>query len=405
MPVSESPAAQEAAPAPSGPGADAIRRTLRGPPGRLALRLAAPAMPARRRVALALLEEAGRPRGGTVLETAEGDLLLTEAASVDGTRVADLLEGLLGAAVERLDLPEGAARLLALPGLAPAAPAQAVAPSATGIEALADAAPLPALLRRDGVLYIARGAPQRLALLRLRLPVAAVAPHLGPAAQDGDVARHARDRLRGRLLAALAEPARRDGLLGAMPPVPLLIDLPLALLPELPAPAAEEEPAPAPALVATLSVGEAMTDGLAERRAALRQAGWGLAVRGLNATRLALLAPEALPADLLLLRWSPALADRAAASALRRVDPARLVLTGCDGSPALEWGFGLGIARFAGPWIDTLMAAKRMAACAHATACTRTACAARARAATTEGRQGCADRALLAGLLPAEAAS
>lgn len=404
MPV-PSPATQEAAPAPSGPGADAIRRTLRGPPGRLALRLSAPVVPARRRVALALLEEAGRPRGGTVLETAEGDLLLTEAATADGTRVADLLEGLLGAAVERLNLPEGAARLLALPGLAPATPAQAAAPPATGIETLADTAPLPALLRRDGVLHIARGVPQRLALLRLRLPVAAVAPHLGPAALDGDVARHARDRMRGRLLAALAEPARRDGLLGSMPPVPLLIDLPLALLPDPTASAAEDDPAPPPALVAALSVGEAMTDGLAERRAALRQAGWGLAVRGLNAARLALLAPEALPADLLLLRWSPALGDRAATGALRRIDPARLVLTGCDGAPPLEWGLGLGIARFAGPWIDMLMAAKRMAGCSHAAACTRAACAARARAATVEGRQGCADRALLAGLLPSEAGS
>ncbi len=404
MPLPESLTAQEAAPAPSGPGADAIRRTLRGPPGRVALRLPAPAPPAHRRVVVAWLEEAGRPRGGTVLETAEGDLLLTEAEAMDGARVAALLEGLLNHPVERLDLPAGATRLLALPGLAPALAATAPPPPATGIEALADAAPLPALLRRDGILHIAPGVPQRLALLRLRLPAAMLAPHLGDAAQDGDLARHARDRLRGRLLRSLAEPARRDGLLGAMPPVPLLIDLPFAMLPDLPAPATEEEPAPTPALVAALSPGEAMADGLAARRAALRQAGWGLAVRGLTASRLALLAPETVPADLLLLRWSPELGDRAAASALRRVDPARLVLTGCDGASALEWGLAAGIARFAGPWIDAVMAAKRMTACAHAAGCTRAACSARGRAATADGRQGCGDRTLLASLLPAAAA-
>ena len=388
-----------------GPGPDAVRRALRGPPGRVALRLASPGLPARRRVAVALLEEAGRPRGGAVLDTAPGDLLLTEADAADAARVAALLERLMGQAPERIDLPDGAAALLALPGLVPATIAAAAPPPATGIEALADAAPLPSLLRREGVVHLATGQPQRLAFLRLHLPAGALAPHLGPAAADTDLARHARDRLRGRLLAALAEPGRRDALLGAMPAVPLLIDLPLALLPDMPAPVAEEDHAIPPALIAALTPAEAMAEGLAARRAALHRAGWGLAVRGLDAATLALLAPDALPADVLLLRWSPALAGRAVAAALRRMDPARLVLTRCDGADALEWGVGLGIARFAGPWIDALFAARRMAACAHAAACTRAACASRAAAATAEGRAGCAAPALLAALLPPEAAA
>lgn len=387
---------------PTGPGPDAVRRALRGPPGRIALRLPAPRLPARRRVAVALLEEAGRPRGGAVLDTALGDLLLTEADAADAARVAALLERLLGEAPERLDLPEAAAVLLALPGLAPAAIA-AAPPPATGIEALADAAPWPALLRREGVVHLATGLPQRLDLLRLHLPGGALAPHLGAAASDPELARHARDRLRGRVLAALADPARRDALLGAIPAVPLLIDLPPALLPDMPAPMPEEEPGIPPALIATLTPAEAMAEGLAGRRAALRRAGWGLAVRGLDAATLALLAPDALPADVLLLRWSPAMTGRAAAAALRRVDPARLVLAGCDGAAALEWGVALGIARFAGPWIDTLFAARRMAACAHAAACTRSACATRAAAATAEGRAGCAALPLLAAQLPPEA--
>jgi hypothetical protein len=145
---------------------------------------------------------------------------------------------------------------------------------------------------------------------------------------------------------------------------------------------------------------DALQDGLAARRAALRRAGWGIAVRGLDAAALALLAPEALPADLLLVDWSAGLSARAVTGALRRTDPARLVLAGCDGPDALEWGLAMGIARYAGPWIEALAAATRISACAHAAACSRPACAARAAAADPAGRQGCADPALLGAAVP-----
>ena len=204
---------------------------------------------------------------------------------------------------------------------------------------------------------------------------------------------------------SLAEPGRRDALLGAIPTVPLMIDLPLALLPDRSAGPEEADATHAPALIAALTPAEAMAEGLALRRATLRRAGWGLAVRGLDAAALALLAPDALPADLLLLRWSPDMAGRAVAAALRRIDPARFVLTGCDGAAALEWGVAIGVARFAGPWIDTLLAARRMAACAQAAGCTRQACALRGRAASAAGRVGCAALPLLAALSPTEAAA
>jgi hypothetical protein len=384
---------------PAGPAADAIRRALRGPPGRVALRLAAPRGAAQRRVALALLDDAGRAQGGALLETAAGDLLLTQAGPADAARVEALLQRLLGTAPERHPLPDALPALLALPGLVPARPRPPPAPSPAGIEALADAAPLPALLRRAGVLHIAPGQTRRLALLRLRLPAAAIAPHLGPAADDPDLLRHAADRLRARLPALLADTAGREALLGLAAPVPLLLDLPRHALPDPPAP--EGDPPGPPALFATLCLPEALAEGLAARRAALRHAGWGLAVRGLDAEALALLAPEALPADLILLRWSAALAGRAAAAALRRTDPARLVLEGCDAPEALEWGLGHGIARFAGPWIDAVMAATRMAGCAHAAGCTRAQCADRAAAATARGRAGCADPARIGALVPA----
>lgn len=381
-------------------GLDAIRRSQRGPAGRLALRLRTPVAPARRRVAQTLLEEAGRSSGGVVLESVSGELILTEADAADGARVASLLSGLLGETVERIDLPEGALVLAAMPGLSLAAPAFGPPPSASGIEAMADAIPLPSLLRRDGVLHLAPAEPQHLAMIRLRIDARSIAPFIGAAADDADLARHVRDRLRGRLLAALSDPARRDGKLGALQPVPLLVDLPLSLLPQIAPEAAADNAPPVPALFAAVSVNEAMCETLEQQRPALHRAGWGLAVRGLDALRLPLISLDALAGDLLLIRWSPAIADRASAAALRRIDPQRLVLTRCDGTAALEWGLSMGIRYFAGAWIDELLAARRMKACAFAGACTRAACALRGRAATVEGRQGCGDRRLLAALLP-----
>ena len=382
----------------TGPGPAAIRRALRGPPGRTALRLPCPPTAPAQRIALALLAEAGATSGGTVLRLETEELLLTEAGAPEAERAAAQLEAIVGLRVARLPLPDAGPALLALPHAVPLTPAPPQ-PSPAGIEAVADAAPLPALLQREGLLHIAPGAPRQLALMRLRLTVGALAPHLGAAASDPDLARHALDRLRARLLALLAAQAQREALLGATPPVPLLLDLPASNLPEVPEPVPGVLPAP-PSLIAALSVTEILATHLAPRRAALRHAGWGLAARGVDAARLVLIAPEALPVDLILLRWSPGLMSRSATSALRRTDPARLALTGCDGPEALEWGLSLGIARFAGPSIEALMAATRMAACRHARACTRTDCAARARAATHAGRAGCEDTILLGAMVP-----
>jgi len=397
--TSQDPFAADAAAALAGAGPEAIRRALRGPPGRVALRLPWPAAPAAQRIALALLAEAAASRGGTILRLVAGDLLLTEADAAEAERAAARIEAVLGQRPAALPLPEAAEDLLALAGTAaPVAPAPPP-PGAAGIEALADAAPLPALLRREGVLHIAPGEAYRLAMLRLRLAPDALSPHLGAAGADPDLLRHACDRLRLRLLALLGDPGQRHDLLGGVPAVPLLLDLPAAALPDLPEPPADAAP-PAPSLFAAVSLAEALAHPLAPRRAAWRHAGWHLAIRGLDAARLALLAPEALPADLLLLRWSRDLPGRASTAALRRVDPARLVLVGCDGPEALEWGLSLGIARFAGPSVAALMAAARMAACRHAGACSRAQCAARGAAAAAAGRAGCADLELLAALVP-----
>jgi hypothetical protein len=125
------------------------------------------------------------------------------------------------------------------------------------------------------------------------------------------------------------------------------------------------------------------------REAARGAAGCGLALNGLTAEALGLLAPEALAsANWLVLHWSPRLADgRAAAAALRRIDPARLVLDGCDGVEALEWGLGLGIARFGGPQVEAVLAALRRHACPAAARCSLAECAVcRARGCDRRGR-------------------
>jgi hypothetical protein len=143
---------------------------------------------------------------------------------------------------------------------------------------------------------------------------------------------------------------------------------------------------------------------LAGTRAALAQAGWGLALAGLDVAALRLVPPAGLAADLRL-RWSPAMTDRAVATALRGTSPARLVLTGCDGPEAMDWGRSQGLTHFAGPHVEALLAAARLAACPEAKGCTHAACAERAAAAGPALRAACCNPGLLARLLPQPAAA
>ena len=87
-------------------------------------------------------------------------------------------------------------------------------------------------------------------------------------------------------------------------------------------------PGEAPGRFAVLPLTAAADPALPALRQALAGRGWGLALDGLEAAALALVEPAGLPADLILLRWSPALEDRASLAALRAMPPDRLVLTG-----------------------------------------------------------------------------
>lgn len=380
----------------------AVRRLLPEAAGRVALFLAAggplTAAPHRRRAARLLLEEAALSAGGEVFETLEGELLLLGAAGPAAARAAATLAGLGGDAAgpEIWRLPADNPRLLAWAGTArlppPAAPAaDAAAPGLAGLDAVLEALPLARLLRRRAILRHAAGAPPLLAARWLLLSRSALAAELGPLAGDADLLRHAEDRL------AAILPARLPGRDQDPPDGPLLLPLPLGGPPV---------PAPRPGLVGVLPLAAAADPAaLAGTRAALARAGWGLALAGLDAAALRLVPPAGLAADLLLLRWSPAMAERAVAAALRGTPPTRLVLAGCDGPEAMDWGRSQGLTHFAGPYVEALLAAARLTACPEARGCTRADCAERAAATGPATRAACRNPGLLARLLPPVAAA
>lgn len=222
-------------------------------------------------------------------------------------------------------------------------------PAAAGLDALFDALPVADLVERRPVLRSAPGRGATLAAERLVVSRRKLATALGPAGEDEDLLRHAADRVAARLPAS----ALLSGAPGAAPPggiparVPVLLPLPLRPLPAR---------APRPGLIGVLPLAAAAGGvPLAERRAALASLGWRLGIGGLDAAALRFVALPALQAaaDLLLLRWSPALA-RGGDAPLRGADPQALVLTGCDGADAVEWGRGADLVLFSGPGAEAM---------------------------------------------------
>ncbi|WP_157033661.1 hypothetical protein [Belnapia moabensis] len=312
-----------------------LRQALPGAEGRVALllspagRLAGP--PARRRLARALLQDAAETGGGAVYDTTAGELLLLGAMPAAAQRAAAALARLAGPEVPPATiwaLPRDAAALLAWAAAAQLAGPEAVAPppveGLAGLEGRLDSLPADTVLRHRHVIRPGSAVPGRGRRLRLSRP--ALAAVLGPLAADADLMAHAADRLARRLLPGLATWARDL-------PGRRLLPLPSGGLPP---------PAVAPGLFGVLPLSAAAWPGLAAQREALAARGWGLALEGLDAEGLGLLAPAGLPADLLLLRWSPALEERAALAALRGLPGERLVVTGCDGTAALDWAARLG---------------------------------------------------------------
>lgn len=411
----------EAGPGPGLPLLPAVRHALVGAPGGVALRLP-PAGPLtgtahRRRATKALLQEAALADGGQVFETVAGDLLLLATAAPAAARIAALLARLGAEAPppETWTMPADAGQLLTwaegarLSPRTPHGPA-APAPGLAGLDERLDTLPLHRVVRQRPVLWHAAGAAPALAARWLAVSRAALRTELGALAPDPDLLGHAEDRIATRLSTLRIVGA--DGLPGlaallaapsAIPPAAAwLVPLPLRATHDPAASPAGLPPGYRPGVIGVLPlIAAADPAALARRRQALAAGGWRLALAGLDAAALRLMAPAAFGADLLLLRWSPALADRAATALVRgHLQPDRLVLTACDGPEAIGWGEAVGIRRFAGPQVASLLAASRMLACPAAAGCTRRQCTERAAATDAAGRAGCRNAALLSALLP-----
>jgi hypothetical protein len=343
----------------------AVRRAMAGAPDSVAILL--PPLPAaRRRAARLILHDATRLGPASLLETEAGELLVLGAPppGLDPLR----------AALDPLNLGAGA-RVWALGE----APADLIAWAATAQPLRPDAAPAaPASAASDEALL--REATVRRTILRL-----------GPGEASGRVAVHhaiSRRRLAARIdPACAADPDRLEALAGALAArlpaaPPAATEAAAASIPALrpvpwprPAPAghagdAAAVAAPAGTLALLPLAACADPAGLAAALADLAGQGWRLGgFGGLDADALGLIDPAGLPAaGLLLLRWSPALGDRAPLAALRGIAPDRLVLTGCDAvSTAIAWGLDHGIRRFAGPAVEALIDAARRPPAAGAT--------------------------------------
>ena len=268
----------------------------------------------RRRVALALLQEAARGQGKVTEDPASGTLLLRAPQSVLD-RAAAVLEPLF------------AGRTTTLPPRIPTLRRPPPAPVAPP----AEAAPL---LGRRPILGLAAGGLPRLAGLRLILRPGS--PGLPPAGKSPPhLLRHAQDELLRQGAEALAE-GDAARLLGPSPRLPLHLDRPwgaaplppglagLPVLPVLPVARLAEGPPEGP-----------------------------FALGGLRAALLDLCEPAALPGVALHLAWDPALAARPGLVAA--LEPGRVVLEGVEEEAVLNWGLSLGIGRFVGGWAERVL--------------------------------------------------
>lgn len=200
------------------PGAMDPRGALRAPlaalpPGSLVMGVLHAPLPAQRRVALALLEEAAAFAGGHVLRTSGADLLLG-VSSAAAARAAAAMDRLLGLTPRLWTVPDEAPSLEAWMDALRPDPGNPT--PLAGLEARCAALPTEGLARLSFFATGAAGQPvaQRLAPTELDL-------------QDPDLRAQAREWLCRRLLSALADPTQRGRLPALRPGLRLLLDLPL----------------------------------------------------------------------------------------------------------------------------------------------------------------------------------
>jgi hypothetical protein len=136
-------------------------------------------------------------------------------------------------------------------------------------------------------------------------------------------------------------------------------------------------------------------------RMVLRAHGFTVVLDAVTYSALLVTRPGALDADLVKLDWTPRMAALDAreqhllTGAIQRLGPHRIVLHRTETEDAVAWGVAQGITRFQGRHVDAILAASRIAVCAHAAGCTLRQCVERAAATGTAGRSGCRDTTLL----------
>jgi len=316
----------------SGPLLEAALAALPAAAGRVALLLPPRDRfglgPARWRMAEAILQDAATTGGGMLLRAMAGGTMLLGASPTVARRAAEALGALAGEATPLPIwlLPRDADAVLAWAATQRPAPAPVpppALPGPAGLHEALDALPAEAALRAETLV-----APDgRMRGRRLLLSRAAIAAAIGPLAEDPDLLAHAEERVAARLLPGLAAWARDQPGLRLVP------------MPRDPLPVA----AAGPGGFAVLPLAAAADPGFPALRRRLAGLGWGLALDGLEAAALWLLDPAEIPADLLLLRWSPALRAPGPAAALARLGAARLVLVGGRDAAAREFAQAAGL--------------------------------------------------------------
>jgi len=278
--------------------------------------------PEAHRVARALLEDAARNRGGRVSSAEDGAWRLTAAPPA-----LDMARRALSAVLHGRDA--------ALLTEAVAAPSVALPPP-TGLEAILNGLPLPGLLERRPILGFGPDGGVRPVGLRVLPSAAAIAAALGPRWAGSPWQAHGWEVVARRALSLIRTSSTA-----------LHLDLP----PE------------------ALSSGELSEEALVSGaggsvlpilplRALARPPARPFGTAWPSAAALALVDPAHLPGEALHLSRDPSL-EALPANLWQALRPARVVLENVADSAGMSWGLSRGIARFAGPWPERLLAARR----------------------------------------------
>ena len=236
----------------------------------------------------------------------------------------------------------------------------------------------------------------------LSVNFAAIEERIGmtlPAGSDPYLVRYIAGQLDSRMLAWLSKQGLRTS-------PALNVNVPLA---GIATPGFDALRAAARASGTLLGVDIALTEALADLRLfrdtrdRLQADGCTVALDGVDHHAMLVCDPAALKPDMLKLEWSPlipALPARSQArirGAIGALGIERVVVCRAETEAALMWGLGEGIGCFQGRHVDLMLAAERIAACAHSSRCKLPQCIERAAATTPAARVGCLDQARLEG--------